>query len=65
MGFVSEYCSRQQMALSTVPRGEVKTMVSPQPTTACCTRRRYSTSRGDSATAGYTGPPTGQGTTPT
>jgi hypothetical protein len=28
--FVSEYCSRPQMALSTVPGGEARTMVSPQ-----------------------------------
>jgi hypothetical protein len=33
------YCSRPQMALSTVPGGEARIMVSPQPTTACCTRR--------------------------
>jgi hypothetical protein len=53
------------MALLTVPGGEVRTMVSPQATTACCTqraRRRGNTPRGDSATAGYTGPPAGQKT---
>jgi hypothetical protein len=60
---VIEYCSRPQMALSTVPGMEARTMVSPQPTTAWCTRRswwRGNTPRGDSATAGYAGPPAGQ-----
>jgi hypothetical protein len=55
---------RLQMALLTVPGGEARTMVSPQPTTAHCTRRarrRGSTPRGDSAIAGYAGPPAGQG----
>jgi hypothetical protein len=42
--------------------------VSPQPTTASCTRRarrRGYNLRGDSATAGYARKPAGQGTTPT
>jgi hypothetical protein len=47
--FVSEYCLWLQMALVTVPGGEARTMVSPQPSTACCTRRarrRGNTPRG-------------------
>jgi hypothetical protein len=52
------------MALLTVPGGEARIMVGPQPMTACCTRRargRDNTPRGDPATAGYAGPPAGQG----
>jgi hypothetical protein len=54
--FVREYCLRPQMALLTVPGGEARTMVGPQPTRASCTRRtlrRVNTTRSDSATAGY------------
>jgi hypothetical protein len=43
-------------------------MVNPQTTTVCRTLRawrRGNTPRGDFATAGYAGPPAGQGTTPT
>jgi hypothetical protein len=40
--FVNEYCLRPQKALLTVPGVEAmarRTMMGPQPTTACCTRR--------------------------
>jgi hypothetical protein len=51
------------MALLIVPGGEART-IGPEPTTACCirqARRRGNTPSGDSATAGYVGPPAGQG----